>query len=219
MARRGGKKRIQPTFLGSSGSPAPPSQAAFVPPQQRQGAATSDLSTSIFAQPYESAINGTLPPSHTIQTASGVYMPPHQPQANDEWQMYPSETYPVPSSYHADLSRTSPPMVMDNDRPGVSAYNDNSKGRRKTNDMDVDIPRGRARTLGGDYVRETRPVRELRPDNDLPSGSGPTNVRFRDGFRDHAHILSIPSIKTFLSVRVEGTEDVLEGANFDNDRA
>lgn len=218
VARRGGKKRIQPTFLGSSESPAPTSQAAFVPSQQRQGAATSDLSTSIFAQPYESAMNGALPPSHTIQTATGVYMTSHQPQVNDDWQMYPSEAYPASSSYHPDLSRGSPSMMVDNDRPGISTYSDSSKSRRKANDTDLDIPRGRARTLGGDYVRETGPVRELRPDNDLPSGGGPMNIRYRENFRDHVYILNIPSIKTFLSVRVEGTEDVLEGANFESGR-
>lgn len=131
--------------------------------------------------------------------------------------MYPSESYPGSSSaYRTDLGRASPPMIVDNTRPTIDAFSDHTKIRSKASDMDIDMPRMRARTLGGDHVRESGPVREIRIDNEISSGSRPLNVRFRDGWKDH--VLSVPSIKTFLSVRVDGTEDVLEGANFEGGR-
>ena len=104
--------------------------------------------------------------------------------------------------------------------PTIDAYGPEGKGKgkRKAGDIDMDAPRGRARTLGGDRVREVAPVREisLTQGGVGPSalgGSGAPNLRHASS-RDH--ILSVPSIKTYLSVRVEGSEDILEGSNFDD---
>ncbi|GJJ10789.1 hypothetical protein Clacol_005017 [Clathrus columnatus] len=232
IARRGGKKRIQPTFVGtlggggSSGSPASSSQPTFTaPPQPPQRVTTPDRS---FNQTFDSAINGIHSTATQGITSTPFGASRQPPPSNDEWRMYSSDSHQGMSAYHStgDHTRRVSPSSMSLDNggvggPNIDVFNNSieSKSRRKPNDnMEVDIPRGRARTLGGDHVRESGAVREIRGDHDIAGGIAPSsNVRFRgDGWRDH--VLSIPSVKTFLSVRVEGTEDVLEGANFDDGR-
>lgn len=101
--------------------------------------------------------------------------------------------------------------MMSSGVPSIDAYG--PEGKRKINEMDVDVPRGKARTLGGDRVRDV-------------SQEQATEIVGRDGIGQvwsaprtrTADVLNVPRIMTQLSVRVEGSEDILEGNNFEDAR-
>jgi hypothetical protein len=97
------------------------------------------------------------------------------------------------------------------------------KGRRKTGevDLDLDAPRGRVMTLGGDRVRDrNRPgvVRELDGGSSGVERAGLWGTNVRAGGMGREHVLGVSSVKTYLSMGVETSEDLLEGSNSDDSR-
>ena len=191
------------------------------------------------APPLQSVTVSSLPNSASVPISSSHHVYGHshlqqQPAHQMHHKQWIPPTAPFSNNPHAgspfyvpppgqtmDVSRSaSAEDAMMGGQPTIDAYGPEGvgKGKRKAGDMDMDMPRGRARTLGGDRVREVGPVREISVSEgggglSRLGGSGPTNVRSVGG-RDY--VLSVPSVKTYLSVRVEASEDVLEGSNFDD---
>lgn len=84
-----------------------------------------------------------------------------------------------------------------------------NKGKRKSSAMDFPDDRpSKARTLGGDRVRENTAVQEL---------SGPVPVR--GGTYSTAGRLDTPPILSYLKETVEGSEDIFEARNSDKGEA
>jgi protein HIRA/HIR1 len=153
------------------------------------------------------------------QIQHGQWIQPAAPYSNNVHGGSPF--YVPPPGQGMDMSRSaSVEDVMMGGVPTIDAYGPEGKGkgRRKAGDGDGDGPRGRARTLGGDRVREVGPVREIPLGQEgggpmAVGGGGPTHV---GSVSAREHVLPVPSVKTYISVRVEGSEDVLEGSNFED---
>ncbi|KAF8490609.1 WD40-repeat-containing domain protein [Gautieria morchelliformis] len=178
--------------------------------------------------------NLTAPNAASASIPSGHYVHPHHQQ--QQAQQVPHEHWLPPYPHVGSPFYVPPPASqtgyvsgapsaedgMSGGLPTIDAYGPDGKGKgkRKAGDMDLDMPKGRARTLGGDRVREVGPVREL-PLNEgdggpsLTAGSGTPNF---GSMGSRGDVLSVPSVKTYLSVRVETSEDILEGSNFDDGR-
>ena len=113
-----------------------------------------------------------------------------------------------PHAYDADVDMSAP-TDMDVPIDSLSTGN-NLKGKRKTSMYDgVEDSRVKPRTLGGDRPRESVVVREI--------GGGITSSPAIWGDTYMAGALPVPPLYNSLSVRVEGSEDVLEGRNFESD--
>lgn len=80
------------------------------------------------------------------------------------------------------------------------------RGKRKASVLD-DEPLVKPRTLGGGISRESVAVREI-------VGAG---ERWEAPRLLHADVLQSPPILTYLSAKVEGSEDVLEARNSEGD--
>ncbi|KAI0682933.1 WD40 repeat-like protein [Cytidiella melzeri] len=95
----------------------------------------------------------------------------------------------------------------------INSIDTQGKGKRKLNATDLPDDRpSKARTLGGDRMREAGPIRELAaplnvPNTSTPSGSGWPSEHALAGR------LPWPALVTYLKVTVDGSEDVLEGRN------
>lgn len=192
--------------------PAPPLQSVAVPSLTNTASASLITGHSQYAHSH-------LQQQQAHQMQHGQWIQPPAPFPSNG--PTGSPFYVPPVGQGMDISRSaSVEDVMMGGLPTIDAYGPEGKGKgkRKAGDVDVDVPRGRARTLGGDRVREVGPVREISQGQGgsgpiAIGGSGATNVRNAGG-RDY--VLSVPSVKTYISARVEGTEDVLEGSNFED---
>ncbi|KAF8588803.1 WD40 repeat-like protein [Ramaria rubella] len=190
--------------------PAPPLQGVSVPSLTNTASATISSGHPHYAHSHMQQQQ-----SHHLHHSQWV--PPSLPFPNNAHAG--SAFYVPPPGQQMDMSRASSveddALGMMGGLPTIDAY---GRGKRKASEMDVDMPRPKARTLGGDRVREVGPVRDIPLGEDGSGlsrvGGGGTNAR--GGGREH--ILSVPSVKTYLSARVEANEDVLEGSNFEDGR-
>ncbi|KIJ61405.1 hypothetical protein HYDPIDRAFT_169671 [Hydnomerulius pinastri MD-312] len=83
-----------------------------------------------------------------------------------------------------------------------------NKGKRKASAMDLDDRPGKPRTLGGDRPRESVAIREI----------APAGGRWEASHVLHTvDMLPLPPLLTFLTAKVDGSEDVLEGRNSEGD--
>lgn len=86
------------------------------------------------------------------------------------------------------------------------------KGKRKSSTFEFPDDRpSKARTLGGDRVRESVSVRELAGPPPVPSGN--TSAAGWPGGLSLAGRIPWPSLLTYMKVAVEGSEDILEVRN------
>jgi protein HIRA/HIR1 len=187
------------------------------------------------APPLQNLTGPTLANAASASISSGHYVHPHlqqqqaQQMAHDHWVPPYSNTpqagspfyIPPPTGQTVYMSgASSAEDGMSGGLPTIDAYGPDGKGKgkRKAGDMDLDMPKGRARTLGGDRVREVGPVREIfsSEGDDGPSRRAGTGATSFGSMSSRGQVLSIPSVKTYLSVRVETSEDILEGSNFDD---
>ena len=192
--------------------PAPPLQTVSVP--SLSNTASASIASGHYAHPHQ----------QPQQMHHGQWIPPSLPFSNSSH--VGSAFYVPPPGQAVDMSRSaSAEDVTLGGIPTIDAFGPDGKGagkgKRKAGDMDVDVLRTKARTLGGDRVREIGPVREIASE-DAPGpselglgASRSTNVRRVSG---REHVLTVPSVKTYISVRVEGSEDILEGSNFEDGR-
>lgn len=109
---------------------------------------------------------------------------------------------PAPSmrGFDADIEMGGP---MDMDVPIDAIYSSSpgvSLGKRKASFTDGEDRPARARTLGGDRPRERITLREIYPQKQ----------RGMD-------VLPMPPVLTVLNIKVEGTDDILEGRNSEGD--
>lgn len=144
------------------------------------------------------ATTGPGPPS----TASAFFPPLHSHSQTISPML---DNWPY-GGYEADVD-----MDRDMEVPisALSTGPDGLKGKRKASSYDLGIDDGRVskpRTLGGDRSRENVTVREI---GAVGSGSH-IGVGMAMG-------LPIPPLYNSLTVRVEGSEDILEARNSEND--
>ncbi|KAI0341349.1 histone transcription regulator 1 [Trametopsis cervina] len=94
----------------------------------------------------------------------------------------------------------------------ISALDTQGRGKRKSSAMDFPDDRpSKARTLGGDRIREAVPVRELAAPPKVASGSGVGLAWSAE--HPLAGRVPWPPLLNYLKVSVEGTDDVLECRN------
>jgi hypothetical protein len=191
--------------------PAPPLQSVSVP--SLANTASASIASGHYTHPH-------LQQQQAHQMHHGQWIPPSLPFSNSAHAG--SAFYVPPPGQGMDISRSSSAEdaalgVMMGGAPTIDAYGPDGKGAGKgkgrVGDVDVDMPRGKGRTLGGDRVREVGPVRELASGDGGLSGAGGIGFGGTNVKSGREHVLSVPSVKTYLSVRVEAREDVLEASN------
>ena len=117
-----------------------------------------------------------------------------------------SEDLNLELAYPEDVDMNTEVMIDSIDTQGVN------KGKRKSSAADLlDDRPSKARTLGGDRVRESVPIRELAAPPAAQLGSSAASDWSTT--RNLAGRLPWPSLLTYLKVSVEGLEDILEGRN------
>lgn len=202
VAKRSNKKRIQPSFVGSLSGSVPSASTASnhslpVPAASSSNGLVSSRSfgmgtgTRTTTQLLPLAHASSQPPSHSISPIT------------DNW----------PHGYDADVDMSGP---IDMDVPINSlstGTNATLKGKRKASILDSadDTKLSKPRTLGGDRPRDTVVIHEIGTGES--SGSGSWNDR---GLLTGA-ILPVPPLYNSLNVRIDGSDDVLEGRNSEND--
>ncbi len=197
VAKRNNKKRVQ---LSSFGGPVPsasiPSAAnpssTSLPAPKSNGRSFHEIAGII---PSRSA---PAPIADSLSSASSAF---GRHSAYDDTDLL----YPFPDD----------DMDMSTD-VAISALDGPSKGKRKSSGTDFPDDRpSKARTLGGDRVREAVPVRELAAAPKI-SGSSSSVVSGWPGEHSLAGRVPWPPLVTYLQVSAEGSEDVLEGRNLED---
>ncbi|KAK7059665.1 protein HIR [Favolaschia claudopus] len=108
----------------------------------------------------------------------------------------------APSVFDVDADTWSPSTDV-----RIDAVEEGSRKRKAVAVVEVEEPK-RARTLGGERKRVAIPMKELVP------GSGAVRAPFGGGASLN---LPIPAVMTRVSAQVEGSDDVFEAVNPDND--
>lgn len=192
-----GKKRIHPTFEGSLAGGSVPS-AAISP-----GISSANVPTSSLLG-VGTEMNIKLPP-----------IPPMQSSRAPSSKTATAHQF-LESTMDVDFEMGGGDMDMDVPINSLdTSGGTSSKGKRRASDLafgdDAAAKVPKARTLGGDRVRETPgalpEVREIRerigPSTWMGGGSG----------AEGRLVLAVPTLKTFLECKVEDTSDVLEARN------
>ncbi|KAH7919190.1 histone transcription regulator 1 [Leucogyrophana mollusca] len=185
VAKKSNKKRVQPILMSSVPSAA---TSTIVP----------ESASAIL--PQSRAFNGTGPSRSAIDTK------PLLPKSRQ-----PSHSAsPILDTYafgdDVEMIDTDVPIEALDTSTSISI----NKGKRKASALDLTDDRpAKPRTLGGDRPRESIPVREI------GQAVGSSAVRSWGGSHlfEGADLLQVPPLLTFLSSKVEGSEDVLEGKN------
>ncbi|KIJ51707.1 hypothetical protein M422DRAFT_203025 [Sphaerobolus stellatus SS14] len=234
VARRGGKnkKRIQPTLvsgLPNAAAPSQPyaSQSMAGPSHQGPGHPGSMVLSHGYGFDqgggYDSSGNAIRLPPPPMQSAYGANAGSYGAPSHPHGSQWTSNSHGAPyvdstSPFYVPPPSQQDDAMMGGGAPSIDAYGpDGQKGKRKASDMDVDGPRTKARTLGGDRVRDASgiQVKEINAGADIADNwavAGPARVA-------PANILSVPRVLSYLTVRVEDTrDDILEGNNYEDGR-
>lgn len=192
VAKRKPKKRIQTTFAGSISNSVPSSSINGIKPPTSMHMPPNSTNTRIFQD---------VPIS--VPTTSALPLSVSQPFGSSA------------SAFGLGLNTGEDDFSMDIDgEVRISALDGAShsgKGKRRAGDDFDDRAAGKARTLGGDRVRETVAVRPIsRP---APAGS---IAMWAEG-SNLAGRLEPPQLVTYLKATIEGSEDVFEGRNAEGD--
>jgi protein HIRA/HIR1 len=190
VAKRSNKKRIQPKFMGSVPSAASPTLNQITP-------VAGPSNTTLPSRALDGRPSSHLHPSQLSRPMNGPPSHSISPVA-DNW----------PHGYDADVDMSAP-TDMDVPIDSLSSGN-NFKGKRKSFFDGSEDSKVKPRTLGGDRPPESVVVREI------SSGVAPTTRSWGD---PHVISCTLPVLPLYnsLSVRVEGTEDILEGRNSEDD--
>ncbi|PCH44723.1 WD40 repeat-like protein [Wolfiporia cocos MD-104 SS10] len=184
-----------------------------------------------------SAANGTTSAaSASLSAAGGVGLPP--PRSFGEMSSTTSSAFlrlphstprqgASTSAFDADISEIKEAsrdedvdmFTMDtNTEVQISSLDTSAqggKGKRKASDLNDDRVMSKPRTLGGDRVRENVPVRQIADGSALFGATGSSGT-----WGEQSSVmgrLPVPSILTYLKATVEGSEDIFEGRNSEND--
>lgn len=202
VAKRNTKRCIQSTFAGAVPSaavpsaavppPAPPAQA---PPSRMNGRSFHEIAGIIPSRPQ--SLSAPAPEPFLAQSA--FTNPSRGP--NDDMNL----ELGYPSFDDVDMSE----VAIE------SMDTSSAKGKRKADFAD-ERP-SKARTLGGDRVREAVPVRILASNSAIPShgASMVVSAPWHGGI-DPAGRLPTVTLLSYLETSAEGSEDILEARNFED---
>ncbi|KAH9887241.1 WD40 repeat-like protein [Cubamyces lactineus] len=206
IAKRKPKKRIQPTFAGSlSGS---------VPSSSVNG-----INAVPSSKPVSSVLTSTAPPRpfHDVPSSSNI---PISVPSTSALQLSVSQPFGESvSSFGLGLntgeSTEDFPMDLDGEVriSSLDTAAPSGKGKRRAADDADDRIATKARTLGGDRIRENVPVRPITSRSAAPMS---ISSLLSDG-PGLAGRLEAPQLVTYLKVTVEGGEDIFEGRNAESD--
>ncbi|CAL1708640.1 unnamed protein product [Somion occarium] len=207
------KKRVQPTFMGSLGAPIVPS------------AANHDL-TAVVSRPPPSA--GTVTNGRSFHEVTGIASSSRiQQQVSTSTVQSPiaaSSSFAESLDFSLDLQY--PPgdedidMSTDVQISSLDTSGKAGKGKRKANVVDFLEDRPiKPRTLGGDRVRETVAVKEISGVSGANAAVLVSQALASASYESSlAGRLPIPSLLNYIKATVEGSEDVLEGRNYEDDK-
>ncbi|KAI0084762.1 WD40 repeat-like protein [Irpex rosettiformis] len=197
VAKRNNKKRVQlSNFGGSVPSASVPSAANYPSTSSSvQASKSNGRSFHEIAGIIPSRTTAPLPITESVSSSSSAF---GRPSMMEDIGM----GYPFPDD--ADMST----------EVAISSLDAHGKGKRKSNGMDfsADDRPSKARTLGGDRVREAVPVRELAVPSKLASSLASVGAGWSGGL-SLAGRIPWPSLVTYLKVSAEGSEDTFEGRN------
>ncbi|KII91275.1 hypothetical protein PLICRDRAFT_173153 [Plicaturopsis crispa FD-325 SS-3] len=200
VAKRSNKKRVQPTFVGGLAGNVP--SASRGPPESLAGP-SSLRSNGIRKEVNFSGMDGA-PLSHRNTSHSASPLHASHPFPSRENDIFSSRPYDMDMDMDMDV----PISSLDGDG-SISA---NTKGKGKAPPLE-DTRASKPRTLGGDRPRAPVVVREIADGRALEASTsqpwGETQAR--------PGVLVPPSLMTYLSAKVEGSDDLFEGRNSDND--
>ena len=196
VAKRKNQKRVQPTFFGSFGNSIP----------------SAGTGTSAIPSASTGSGSGRGTTGRSFHEIAGIV--PSRPPASTS---LVQDSVPSAGAFAAsrggseemNLELVYPEDYDMNTEVQISSLDTNGRGKRKSSVMDtIDDRPSKARTLGGDRPRDTVAVRELAPassDAYDASGAGPS--------QSLAARLPLAPLLTYLKTAVEGSEDILEARN------
>lgn len=196
VAKRGNKKRIQPNFVGSIPSAG---GAAAAGHKKLIASGPSNMNSALASRSFDGGPSSShtfaQPPLPPLSQSISRHVSNSISPVTDNW--------PHNTTYDADV---------DMDVPIDSLSTGGAKGKRKASTFDDDAKLTKPRTLGGDRPRESVVVREI-----VGGGVG------GDGVWGNVHAaastLPVPPLYNSLSVKVEGSDDILDGRNSEDDGA
>ncbi|KAI0777359.1 WD40 repeat-like protein [Trametes elegans] len=207
VAKRKPKKRIQPTFTGSL--------SGAVPSSSVNGINSSKLPPSTVPS---NSLSGAPPRSfHDVPSSNTV---PISVPSTSALALSVSQPFGESASGFGlglNTGETTEDFPMDlNGEVRISSLDttaQGAKGKRRAGDEVDDRIATKARTLGGDRVRETIPVRPIAVRSAAPLAiasllNDPTGLGGR---------LEPPQLVTYLKAAVEGSDDIFEGRNAEGD--
>ncbi|KAH9849560.1 WD40 repeat-like protein [Lenzites betulinus] len=202
IAKRKPKKRIQPTFAGSLSGAVPSSSTNGIksipsskPASAHPGAPSRAFQESSNSIPILVPTTSALPLSVSQpfgDSVSGFGLGLHTGETSDDFAM------DLDGEVHISSLET---------------FGQSSKGKRKAADETDDRIATKARTLGGDKVRENIPVR---PITSRGASAMSISALLAEG-SGVAGRLEPPQLVTYLKATVEGSEDIFEGRNAEGD--
>lgn len=217
-----GTKRVQPTFMGSLGG-AGPSNAAAVPSASMEGSKPGSSAHSYGRShgqgQYANQGGALVGPGMGMGIGAGMESSPFAPEFSrrlsdhGQGQSYRSHSrdedygdYSL-ASLGMDLDVPISSLGLNDPAPGGSV----GGGKRKAEYAGDERP-GKARTLGGDRVREAVVVRKISGLGGPGTGAGPGGVGA--GAVMGQKVFEVLPVVTYLSVKGEGMgDDVFEGKN------
>ena len=196
VAKRKGPKRIQPTLASSIPSASIKDQVVVDTTPASASAPRSfatDLKSAAFCMPSTPRLLSQPPdPAFQLSTADQSSLDAN-PFSGD-------------AGAASGMDMDVPISSLDQNGPITSVL----RGKRKAVDAIDETRTSKPRTLGGDISRGTTIVREL-------AGRTASATTSRLWAEPQVDVLPRPPLLTFLSVKVEGSDDVLEVRNPENE--
>lgn len=165
------------------------------------------------ASAFASSVKSTRPAQANSFDDSGpsraqyATAPPRSHRQTSDSIIPPVDNWPH-TVYDADVD-----MDMEVPIDSLSTVSTVGKGKRKGSGFEDDSRPTKARTLGGDRAREAVTVREL---GVVGTGRG---GHVLNAWSDHhlANVLPVPHLLSVLTVKMEGSDDILEAKNSEGD--
>ena len=206
IAKRKPKKRIQPTFAGSLSGSVPSSSVNGINAVPSSKPVSSVLTSAAPSRPFHDVPSSNNIPI-SVPSTSALQLSISQPFGESA------------SSFGLGLntgeSAEDFPMDLDGEVriSSLDTAATSGKGKRRAGDEADDRVATKARTLGGDRVRENVTVRPITSRSAAPMS---ISSLLSDG-PGLAGRLEAPQLVTYLKVTVEGGEDIFEGRNAEGD--
>ncbi|KAG6899851.1 hypothetical protein C0993_006195 [Termitomyces sp. T159_Od127] len=160
--------------------------------------------------------SSTIPSANTSTPVNGIAAVPISKRKHSLNSFPPpsEQLFDEPDSWsrHEDVSMDLDVPIDSLDTPAI----DGRPGKRKASVLDLldDGKQVKARTLGGDRVRDHVVVKEIVHHGAKRGGMDVLNAR---GGQEEGPSLPIPPLLTVLNTRVEGTDEVFEARNSETD--